>query len=164
MKTIRERTFESNSSSTHVYTFSGLSKGRCDLTVVPDENNEVHVKFSSWVELDSSVSPLYKAKLLLALAFWDGGQEKFAQVKRVFEEFTGADLICEGAENLQEAKPVGMDYDEDEDENEFREYFSGHAHEWGDVNAYREYLESDETIRHFIFCSKNCLDEEITYD
>jgi hypothetical protein len=166
-KTIRSSTFETNSSSTHVYSFSNLVKGRCDLTVIPDENNEIKISVNSYFSLASTVHPIWKMTLLLLLAKTLYNEEKVEQIKNVVESFTGAKLVVTGLDKIKSFKSETEDEDEKEDEynDYFSDLFSGLDREYTSmsdhVDCAKKYLETEETVKTFIFCSKNSLGQEI---
>jgi hypothetical protein len=106
--------------------------------------------------------------LLLLLAKTLYNEEKIEQVKNVVEAFTGAKLVVTGLDKVKSFKSETEDEDEKEDEynDYFSDLFSGLDRENECVSDHvkraQAYLKDDESIRTFIFCSKNSLDEEIT--
>ena len=163
-KTTRSQCFETNSSSTHVYSFSNLVKSRLDLTIIPNENNEIVIDIKGeWgFDLDATVHPTYKTSLLLFAAKSLFDQDKVDLVRSTVESFTGAKLKISGLSKVKK-----IEVNENDDYDDFYDMFSGLDSENSDpedaVEKLKTYLKDEESIKYFIFCSKNSLDEEISY-
>lgn len=172
MKTIRQNTFETNSSSTHAYSVNRLNKAnRADTNIIPDENGEVKVNLSD----DSGSSPQSKLSLLLFYAYTVGDQEMFDRIVRVVENFSGARVAAVvnkwSGKSWQKNCPVTTvladgSRTDDAMEDTFCSWTneSGHGSTEDFVSTMDEIGADDDTIKVFIFSSRQNINTETYYD
>lgn len=177
MKTVRYSTFETNSSSTHAFTVNPVDlANKPDLNIIPDENGCIVLGLCG---AESGV-PQEKIGHLLKYANSIGDQDAFDRVRKVVEEFTGAQLIVKtkqwsgskmvSYEDLRVVTNEKIDFEEEEDiDNLIDEWYSyTHAYGHGGVSEFcsvmNEICSTEENIRIFIFSSKQSVYSETYYD
>ena len=172
MKTIRQNTFETNSSSTHAYSVNRLVKtNRADTNIIPDEAGEVKIHLTD----DTGSSPQSKLTLLLFYAYTVGDQEMFDRIVRVVENFSGARVVASikawsGKEWKQTCPVVTVSADGSRTGDKMSDTFyswtneSGHGSTEDFVSTMDEIGADDDTIKVFIFSSRQNISTETYYD
>ena len=178
MKTVRQHTFETNSSSTHAYSVDTLNESnRIDLNIIPDENGEI-VLFPS--TMDESNTPQSKISHMLAYARAIKDQELFERIVETVNEHTGGKLVVKDrvwrdknyhhdiiekieGPKLDLAAILAADEDDDafEDDREcLRDTFYSYTCEYGHgsledfVEVHEAIASSKATLGIFFFSSK----------
>jgi len=168
MKTIRQSIFESNSSSTHAFSVNIINpNNKPDCTFIPDENNEIHIKLENGPGA-SNATPQDKSSLLLLYAGKTGNQDLFNRVITIIEDFTKAKVVTSYSSYDYSSKShvtispyiVVVTNKEDNFNNDVGDTFYdfcsdlGHGSEQEFNSVMNEVIKSDESIRTFIFSSK----------
>lgn len=179
MKTIRSNCFETNSSSTHSFTVNTVNlQNKPDVTFIPDTNNEIHIDISRGDSADSA-TPQDKSAFLLLFADTISDQKLYDRIINIIETFTKAKVIPSftkwvGGKNVTVSPYLTIEPSEDAEEDEVNEnladtfgyYVGEYGH--GSSEEFKEdilkIVSTDESIKVFIFSSKQGVSTESHYD
>lgn len=169
MKTIRQNTFETNSSSTHAYTLQTVKlDNKPDLNFLPDSDGIVKLSIR---DADASNDPRSKASLLLSFLAVCGLGELYHKALNTISEFSGYTVQVSDYRYNQDSgkwdvcdvvieEPYSPDEEEDDEwDNPIAENFGDYLYEYGDTvssfyDKMKEIAEDPEKTKIFVFCSK----------
>ena len=158
MKTIRQNTFETNSSSTHALSLYSSKLGNRDVTFIASDDPVV-VNVGGWLPFIINDSITEKIKFVVSYLFNTNQTDKLQEFQDAFNAFSPRKL-----EIVFNAKyePCGVDSLDD--------YFSIFTCEYGhdgveDFKVYADAIvKNADTMLDFVFTSANGWESESYYD
>lgn len=175
MKTIRQHTFETNSSSTHAFTVNSIKDCKPDTTFYSEDGTyNISLSYSN-----GENNPKDKAGFLLHFAKVYGSEDMYDNILRVVGDFSKLNIVATRRywDNDQrtyvttEEKPEFVKYDSDKNLYEsigdaFYEFTCeyGHGSAKKFIDDMLNIVKSDENIIKFVFSSKQGFEIESYYN